>query len=584
MQIYLSEKIGNPELFTGRRKELSLFLKWIDGIKRQTSKSTAILSRRKTGKTALLQRLYNIVFHNNDGVIPFYYEIREGKQWAITFCEEFFLTFIYQYVAFKTRKKEYFTLSQVRTFEKASKIVKKEGLTYLIGLIEDIYLMAKDENVDRMWSMVRDTPRTVAEDRDERIVQIIDEFQYLNSEIYWDKEKINQANDFAGGYMSTAEYRNAPLLISGSWVGWLRYTLHTMLPSRFRHYFLEDLPEEEAVEMIFKYSQILKVPVSEEIAYLIAQLSEGNPFYISALFYSFYPGKDFTNAEGLINTLEFETLNDQGEIKGTWAEYIFSTFARVNERHAKNIVLYLSQHRDREISRKELLKSLNLKMTDFELEQKLHALVKSDIINQGRSNFYYQGVQDNIFDKVFRGMFADDIQEFDPQEITNEYRALFEDSQRRYRELLGKYNYTKGYFAEFLIINQLRFHAYRNQDMFQSMIKNLPEDFRFVRYKSVWSYKTSQADKPELNIDVFARAPENEYSLICEVKNRDTKKFSTEEAAQFLEKVRELKEIERVSKTVPFVFSLTGFTQDALEYCKSHHIAWSDDQCWLEQA
>ena len=32
MKIYLQEKIGNPDLFTGRRKELSIFSKWIEGI------------------------------------------------------------------------------------------------------------------------------------------------------------------------------------------------------------------------------------------------------------------------------------------------------------------------------------------------------------------------------------------------------------------------------------------------------------------------------------------------------------------------------------------------------------------------
>jgi len=58
MQIYLKEKIGNPELFSGRKKELDFFLKWIDNIKREISPSTALLSRRKTGKTSLLQRLY----------------------------------------------------------------------------------------------------------------------------------------------------------------------------------------------------------------------------------------------------------------------------------------------------------------------------------------------------------------------------------------------------------------------------------------------------------------------------------------------------------------------------------------------
>jgi hypothetical protein len=40
-------------------------------------------------------------------VIPFYYEVKEVKMWVVDFCKDFFLTFIYQYIAFKTRKKEY---------------------------------------------------------------------------------------------------------------------------------------------------------------------------------------------------------------------------------------------------------------------------------------------------------------------------------------------------------------------------------------------------------------------------------------------------------------------------------------------
>ena len=107
MHIYLKEKIGNPDLFTGRKKELEHFLHWIDDIKSENSKSKAILSRRKTGKTALLRRLYNLTFHSNDGVIPFYFELGHGRRWAVDFCRDFFLTFIFQYIAFKSRKPEF---------------------------------------------------------------------------------------------------------------------------------------------------------------------------------------------------------------------------------------------------------------------------------------------------------------------------------------------------------------------------------------------------------------------------------------------------------------------------------------------
>eukprot|EP01008_Symbiontida_sp_HLA12_P001897 NODE_3116_length_424_cov_1.358804_g3092_i0.p1 GENE.NODE_3116_length_424_cov_1.358804_g3092_i0~~NODE_3116_length_424_cov_1.358804_g3092_i0.p1 ORF type:complete len:129 (+),score=15.78 NODE_3116_length_424_cov_1.358804_g3092_i0:52-387(+) len=103
MQIYLEEKIGNPALFTGRKRELDSLLKWAKEIKPKLSKSKAIISRRKTGKSALMQRLFNIVFHQNDQVVPFYFEIPETPQWIGDFAREFFFTFVRQYLAFQSR-------------------------------------------------------------------------------------------------------------------------------------------------------------------------------------------------------------------------------------------------------------------------------------------------------------------------------------------------------------------------------------------------------------------------------------------------------------------------------------------------
>jgi hypothetical protein len=62
-------------------------------------------------------------------------------------------------------------------------------------------------------------------------------------------------------------------------------------------------------------------------------------------------------------------------------------------------VLHLSKHRDREWTRDELREALNLEMPAGDLEIKLNALVKADIINKGRSYYCYRGVNDNIFDK-----------------------------------------------------------------------------------------------------------------------------------------------------------------------------------------
>ncbi|MCP4345788.1 MAG: hypothetical protein GY795_09705 [Desulfobacterales bacterium] len=580
MHIYLKERIGNPELFTGRKKELEYFLNWIDRIKIEMSRSTALLSRRKTGKTALLQRLYNITFHKNDKVVPFYFEIRETDQWMGNFANDFFITFIYQYFAFKTRSTDYFTLKALKTYDEAVEICRREGLDYLTNLIKGVQIRFQDNDADSMWNMVRDAPRAVAEYNDERALQMIDEFQFINRFIFWDKEGTRKAENLAGSYLHTCEYRNAPLLVAGSWVGWLIDDLNKMLPGRFIKYPLESMSENEAVETVLKYSLIGNIPVTEKSAYLISQLTEGSPFYISALFDSRYPEKDLTTEQGVKKTLEFETLDIDGIINSTWQEYIDSAFPRVNEKHAKDMVLYLSKNRHRRVPRNELKSVLNLEITDTELDKKCKALFRSDIID--RDMVGYKGVQDNIFDKVFRRNYSDDIEKFMTQEAPNEYKTMFKNLQKKYRSRSGEYSRFKGAFAEFMIWHHLKDNAFQNNDLYKSMLNNLPDDFDFAEYSRILSYHSPPLHKPEFQIDVFAKAEKEKYSLIGEVKNRKAK-FTVKEAEAFLEKSKELMRIEQISKAVLFVFSVSGFYKNTLDYLKKHEIAWTGNRRWLEK-
>jgi hypothetical protein len=584
MDYALKERIGKPELFTGRKEELSYFLKWINDIKEEKSQSTAIMARRKMGKTALLERLFNITFYKNNGVVPFYYEIKEVKMWVGDFCVDFFLTFIYHYIAFKSRKTEYLHPEEKNNFEKVKDAAEKEGLKYLTGIIESVEYSYSHEHVDILWNTVREAPKTIAARQKEFIVQMIDEFQFLNAMIYLDKEKTagKEADTLAGGYLSTAESKIAPLLVSGSWVGWLMKQLKSMLPSRFFYEYLENMPQDEAVEMVYKFSRYFDVPVSEETAYLMTEIAEGSPFYISSLIRSRYRDKDLTTREGLTDTLEFETLDKRGNIKSSWMEYISSTFQKVNGKNAKHIVLYLCQNRNREVTRQELLEKLPLNIDDVTLEEKLEALVKGDIINQGASNYRYRGVSDNIFDKVFRGVYEEEIRDFDVKVIREEYNEALEKLEEKYNRLLGKFNYQKGYFAEYLILDQLKLHARQKNHLLKSITRYLPDDFDFCDYSRVWKYHSSPEYARAFSVDIFARPQSGgNYSIIGEVKSREHKKFSKDEAARFLGKFEEIKKLENLDRVVGFIFSRSGFSAEAESYCREKGIACSEDERWL---
>jgi len=113
------------------------------------------------------------------------------------------------------------------------------------------------------------------------------------------------------------------------------------------------------------------------------------------------------------------------------------------------------------------------------------------------------------------------------------------------------------------------------------MMNNLPKDFEFVEYSTIWSYSASLVHKKDIQVDVFAKAKDYQYSLIGEVKNRKAK-FSLKEAKKFIDKSSQVKKKENIGKLVVFVFSANGFYKNAITFFENNGIAWSDDKRFLE--
>jgi hypothetical protein len=151
--------------------------------------------------------------------------------------------------------------------------------------------------------------------------------------------------------------------------------------------------------------------------------------------------------------------------------------------------------------------------------------------------------------------------------------------------LLGKFNCQKGYLAEYLILDQLKLHAGKNNELFKSMTRYLPGDFDFCAYSRVWRYDSSPEYSRSFSVDIFARSLDaDDYSIIGEVKNREVKKFSLDEIKEFEVKFAEIKKWENLERgaVVGFIFSRAGFTAEAEAYCKKKGIACSEDDRWLD--
>jgi len=410
----LPELIGNTDLFVGRKKEFDYYLGvWYNRLIGNMAQSQAIVARRKKGKTAFLQRLFNILWScSGNKVIPFYYAIKDKHILLSSFAEDFFTHFIGQYLSFRDRKEEY--LSYPLSFEKLGPYV--EGDLHLKDAYETMVIKKREGDCDGMWNLASRLPAALATVKKKKIVQIIDEFQNINAYIVNKRE--NTIDSMSGTYLDLAEKKEAPLIISGSEVhGLMRIIQH--LTGRFSVYPLGNLPEEEAKEAVRQYALATDTRIDENAVEKIWNLTQGDPLYLKALFLTRYNDtKDFTNEDNIIATYTQEIT--QGEIYGIWGEYIAGFFLEANERDAKRIMLYLFQAGE-ERTRAQIIKDLKLDMTDDELETKLQNLIKADLISYGSTAFRYVIAKDKTYELVFRRLFQKEIDNFVP-DIKKELR------------------------------------------------------------------------------------------------------------------------------------------------------------------
>ena len=158
MQYPLCEDIGAPELFVGREKVMAMLDEWIKRIPKKLAKSKAIFSRKKAGKTALIQRLFNKLWSENGQVIPILISISDTKIWLSDFAIEYFRVFASQYISFLERAPELLQepLEMNEIEEYGRKNSNKSLVKHVTGILEN----ESKGRLNSMWLRACSAPRT----------------------------------------------------------------------------------------------------------------------------------------------------------------------------------------------------------------------------------------------------------------------------------------------------------------------------------------------------------------------------------------------------------------------------------------
>ncbi|MCP4151224.1 MAG: hypothetical protein GY757_26005, partial [bacterium] len=317
------------------------------------------------------------------------------------------------------------------------------------------------------------------------------------------------------------ELKYAPMLVSGSYIGWMTQMMQEMfVGGRLKWTPISPkLAFEEGMEAVFRYANYHNIPITEKTALVMNILAQSDPFYISVLFGSDCPGKDFSTSDGVIHTLTYEMKDRGGELFRTWSEYIDSTVKQVNDIYGKKVLLYLSKERHKECTRAEIREYIGWPSEkDRELEEKLRILEYGGLITRSSSDFHYQGIPDDILDLIFRERYQYEIEMVKP-DVNAELSGKIKTLEREKKSLEGMLSELKGRMLELIVWRELnkcqkekktiRNFAGRMRKISDGSqadrMRELAELCGKSRFRTVWmNYYIQLPDTPVSEADVLA--------------------------------------------------------------------------------
>jgi hypothetical protein len=598
----LKERIGNPDLFCGREKEMRRLLTWTSGIPKELSKSMAMLGRRKTGKTAIMQRLFNILWNQNDQVIPFYFEVQDHNICLLHFAEKYYCVFLSHFFSFVLRKT--LPLNNIHwEWEELVDMAKQYGNKDVINNMNVFQKYIDNDKAEFAKDLAFGAPAGFVGYTGKFFVVMIDEIQYMTEYIFDDKEKTIKAYNLPGAFHGLVELKIAPMLVAGSYIGWMTQMMRKMfVGSRLKPFYISPkLDDKGGLEAVYKYAQFYDIALTDEVASIINLIIQSDPYYMTVLFSSYF--RDFSSVEGAIQTFVEEISDKEGELYLIWMEYIDISLNKVNDKYGKQILLILSKNRHNEMARDEILDQLGWpEERDRELEEKLQALVYGGLIEGTASSYHYKGIPDDILDLIFRSRYQYEIyrEKVDMKlELQKKVKALEKDN----RSLKGLVSDLKGRMLELVIWREL--NSYRKKGC---AIPNLANRFRPVSQElknhpilSViqnmtvgliyLNYYIQSPETSVLELDILVESVEYSsndcyHAIVFEIKNRDEKNCPTDQEIKlFAQKIEYFKHaLKRQGKTdiniFPIYLSANGFDEKTEQWLHAHHIFTADMASW----
>ncbi|MEM7533786.1 MAG: hypothetical protein AAF639_16495, partial [Chloroflexota bacterium] len=383
----IAERVGLG-MFTDREREMAELMKWVNRVGKKAGRSRALVSHRRYGKTALMERLYNQLFWGRKDIMPFYFELHDGiyKIWIKELAGTYFYSFVRQYLAYRTRDAR-LAFDKAWSSTHLYALAKKNHETWVIERIEWWEEEGNISDKIKIHEVMHTMVHSVAVETNLSIIVMFDEFQRLNRVVYQDEALTQPYERYTDSFSTAAESSRAPMLIAGSEVTALTdEALWGSMLGRVGTYHIGRLPLAGAVELVNKFAKLDDLEIKFEVAYKISRLVDGHPYYIWCLFNSICPDADLTTEKGAEAVLTFEVEDRQGHIRKFWYYHFGHHLETFNLPHARRLIVYLSQYPDKlqgseeSVHLKKLHEDLSLPISIEETDEILKKLIWCDLV------------------------------------------------------------------------------------------------------------------------------------------------------------------------------------------------------------
>ena len=570
----LEEPAG--EWFVNRKRELDIFWKWASGIPHPVRNSYALLGLRRTGKTAILHKTFNRLFNEQDQILPIYitfvqYLHRSEPITAYEFVMEYLAGYIRSYLAFHYRDPE--LLSGRTRLDDLRKYTDEVGDELVASLFRsyDIEPVNKQTAAHSLMQWVINVPRSYAWKYKMPTAVFVDEFQVLTQVYNPDNKLMRNLTD---SFQQAVETRQAPMLISGSSISMMvGDALGGLLSGRMKIPRLGPLSQEHAIDMVFRLSKHLGIPVTEELALAIWEITHGYPYAIESILNSDSPAMGrLPDVSALNEIVPFELTQEFGALWNHYESEYGKYVRQLNgDQTTRMILFWITNHLGERIIPEQVAEALDLDV--LVVRESLEKLYRTDVIRRASISSFW-GPSDPLMREFLRYEHYLDVEQLPPRDATAELR-------RTVRSITGEMNRKTGHFAEIIVGGVLNNFDDRHVDgetYFSSAeLVMLPRMEEIVRREGVVKAgKMHEVDViGEYNLFNHEEGNAGVGAWLVSVRYRK-EKMSEQEIELFLQQTAAVQTEKQYGEVVRWYFSKAGFTEAASRRLQSEGIYHSN--------